>query len=50
MAMGARTAFSAPGSPWENASCESGNTRFREELRNREALHILREARILIER
>ncbi len=28
-AVGAKTAFIAPGSPWENGYCESFNARFR---------------------
>ena len=35
-AVGARTAFIEPGSPWENGYCESFNSRFREELLNGE--------------
>ena len=48
--MGAKTAFIAPGSPWENGCCESFNARFRDELLNGEVFHTLREAQILIER
>ena len=43
--MGAKTAFIAPGSPWENGYCESFNARFRDELLNGEVFHSLREAR-----
>ena len=49
-AVGARTAFIEPGSPWENGCCESFNARFRDELLNAEVFHSLRKARILIER
>ena len=49
-AVGAKTAFIAPGSPWENGYCESFNARFRDELLNREIFFSLREAQILIER
>ena len=49
-AVGAKTAFIAPGSPWENGSCESFNARFRDELLNGEAFYSLREAQILIEK
>jgi putative transposase len=49
-AVGARTAFIEPGSPWENGYCESFNARFRDELLNAEIFYSLREARILIER
>ena len=31
-AVGAKTAYIEPGSPWENGSCESFNARFRDEL------------------
>jgi len=31
-AVGAKTAFIEPGSPWENGYCESFNARFRNEL------------------
>ena len=47
---GAKTAFIAPGSPWENGYCESFNARFRDELLNGEAFYSLREAQILIEK
>jgi putative transposase len=49
-AVGAKTAFIEPGSPWENGYCESFNARFRDELLNVESFHSLREAQILIER
>ena len=49
-AVGAKTAFIAPGSPWENGYCESFNARFRDELLNGEAFYSLREAQILIEK
>jgi len=49
-AVGAKTAFIAPGSPWENGYCESFNARFRDELFNGEVFTTLREAQILIER
>ena len=49
-AVGAKTAFIAPGSPWENGYCESFNSRFRDELLNGEVFYTLREAQILIER
>ena len=49
-AVGAKTAFIAPGSPWENGYCESFNARFRSELLNGEVFYTLREAQILIER
>ena len=49
-AVGAKTAFIAPESPWENGYCESFNSRFRDELLNGEVFYTLREAQILIER
>ncbi len=49
-AVGAKTAFIVPGSPWENGDCESFNARFRDELLNGEVFYTLREAQILIER
>jgi transposase InsO family protein len=48
-AVGARTAYSEPGSPWENGYCESFNARFRDELLDGEIFYSLREAQILIE-
>jgi putative transposase len=62
-AVGAKTAFIALGSPWENGYCESLNSRLRpplglhasrcratDELLNGEVFYTLREAQILIER
>jgi len=49
-AVGARTAYIEPGSPWENGYVESFNARFRDELLNGEIFYSLREAQILIER
>ena len=49
-AVGAKTAFIEPGSPWENGYCESFNARLRDELLNGEVFYSLREAQILIER
>jgi putative transposase len=48
-AVGAKTAFIEPGSPWENGYCESINGRFRDELLNGEIFYSLREAQIIIE-
>jgi transposase InsO family protein len=48
-AVGARTAYIAPGSPWENGFVESFNARFRDELLNGEIFYSLREAEIIIE-
>lgn len=49
-AVGEKTAFITPGSPWENGYCESFNARFQDELLNGEVFTTLREAQILIER
>ena len=49
VAVGAKTAYIEPGSPWENGYCESFNARFRDELLNGEMFYTLREAQILIE-
>ena len=48
-AVGAKTAYIEPGSPWENGYIESFNARFRDELLNREIFYSLREAQIIIE-
>ncbi|MEJ5220145.1 IS3 family transposase [Cognatishimia sp. D5M38] len=48
-AVGAKTAYIEPGSPWENGYCESFNARLRDELLNGEVFYSLREAQILIE-
>jgi transposase InsO family protein len=48
-AVGARTAFIEPGSPWENGYCESFNSKLRDELLNGEIFYSLAEARIIIE-
>ena len=48
-AVGARTAFIEPGSPWENGYCESFNCKLRDELLNGELFYSLAEARIVIE-
>ncbi len=49
-AVGAKTAFIEPGSPWENGYCESFNARFRDELLDAAVFYSLREAQILVER
>lgn len=49
VAVGARTAFIEPGSPWENGYCESFNSKLRDELLNGELFYSLAEARIVIE-
>lgn len=48
-AVGAKTAYIEPGSPWENGYCESVNARFRDEFLNGEIFYCLPEAQIRIE-
>ena len=48
-AVGAKTAYIAPGSPWENGYVESFNARLRDELLNGEIFYSLREAQVIIE-
>src|SRR4051794_16151155 len=48
-AVGAKTAYIEPGSPWENGFCESFNSKLRDELLNIEVFYTLREAEVLIE-
>ena len=48
-AVGAKTAYIKPGSPWENGYIESFNARLRDELLNGEIFYTLREAQIVIE-
>ena len=48
-AVGAKTAFIEPGSPWENGYIESFNARLRDELLNGEIFYTLKEAQVLIE-
>jgi putative transposase len=48
-AVGAMTAYIAPGSPWENGYVESFNARFRDELLDGEIFYSLREAQVIIE-
>uniref|UniRef100_UPI001553FF04 IS3 family transposase n=1 Tax=Mangrovicoccus sp. HB161399 TaxID=2720392 RepID=UPI001553FF04 len=49
-AVGAKTAYIEPGSPWENGYVESFNARLRDELLDGEIFYSSREAQILIER
>jgi putative transposase len=49
VAAGARTAYIAPGSPWENGYVESFNARLRDELLDGEIFYTLKEAKIVIE-
>ncbi|MGC9420801.1 MAG: IS3 family transposase [Rhodovulum sp.] len=48
-AVGAKTAYIEPGSPWENGYCESFNAKLRDELLNGEIFYSLAEAKIVIE-
>ena len=48
-AVGAKTAYIEPGSPWENGFCESFNSKLRDELLNGEIFYSLREAEIILE-
>ena len=48
-AVGAKMAYIAPASPWENGYVESFNARLRDELLNGEMFYSLREAQIVIE-
>jgi len=48
-AVGAKTAYITPGSPWENGFIESFNARLRDELLDGEIFYTLREAQIIIE-
>ena len=47
-AVGAKTAYIQPGSPWENGNCETFNARFRDELLNGQLFYTFRESQILI--
>jgi putative transposase len=47
-AVGARTAYIMPGSPWENGYCESFNSKLQDELLNGEIFNTLKEAKIII--
>jgi len=46
---GVGTLYIEPGAPWENAYGESFNSRFRDELLDRELFTSLREAKVLVE-
>ena len=48
-AVGAKTAYIAPGSPWENDFIESFNARLRDELLDGEIFYTLKEAQIVVE-
>ena len=49
VAVGAKTAYIEPGSPWENRYCESFNAKLRDELLSSEIFYSLKEAQIIIE-
>lgn len=49
-AVGVKTLYIEPGSPWENGYNESFNGKLRDELLNTEAFDTLKEAQVLIER
>ena len=46
---GAKTRYIAPGSPWEDAYSETFNSRFRDELLDREVFETLKEAKVIVE-
>jgi putative transposase len=48
-AVGAKTAYIEPGSPWENGYIESFNARLRDELLNGEIFYTLPEAKVVVE-
>jgi transposase InsO family protein len=48
-AVGAKTAYIEPGSPWENGYVESFNAGMRDELLDGEIFYSLKEAKIIIE-
>ena len=48
-AIGTKTAYIAPGSPWENGHVEAFNARLRDERLNGEVFTLFRKARIIIE-
>jgi len=47
--VGAKAAYIAPGSPWENGYIESFNARLRDELLDGEIFYTLPEAKVVIE-
>jgi putative transposase len=49
VAVGAKTAYIEPGSPWENGYCESFNAKLRDELLKGEIFYSLKEAQVIIE-
>ena len=49
-AVGVRTLYIEPGSPWENGYVERFNGKLRDELLNVEVFETLKEAQVLVER
>ena len=49
-AVGAKTAYIEPRSPWENGYCETFNGRIRDEMLKGKIFYSLREAQIIVER
>ena len=49
-AVGAKTLYIEPGSPWENGYCESFNGKLRDECLNGEIFYSLKEAQVMIEK
>ncbi len=47
---GAQTLYIEPGAPWENAYCETFNSRFGDEVLKREVFDTLLEAKVLVEK
>lgn len=47
--VGTKTAYTFPGSPWENGYCMSFNGKLRSELLDDEIFYTLREAQVIIE-
>jgi transposase InsO family protein len=47
--IGLKTAFTEPGSPWENGYNESFNGKLRDELLNGEIFYNIKEAKVVIE-
>ena len=48
-AVGSKTAYIVPGSPWENGYCESFNARFRDKLLIGDIFYTMKEAQSIIE-
>jgi hypothetical protein len=49
-AIGAKTLYIEPGSPWENGYCESLNSKLRDEFLNGEIFYSVKEVQLLAER